>query len=184
MANMIDNNIVETVFSKSGKINLAAPLYSSTGYLVVASQIGWGDSYFNGYSFSTSEELLQAIYNSYSVSYNLANDAMTEITDFKENAAETLLGSEELTNAINTKISDVIAGKEDIFTTYITDSGETDVTMGKYITGVSVIKDTEGVNDYIIKYTYHTPSAADYWDVYQAPTAAPTAAPNDPVTPA
>lgn len=171
---MIDNNIVETVFSKSGKINLAAPLYSSTGYLVVASQIGWGNSKFNGYSFSTSEELLEAIYNSYSVSYNLAYTAMDEITYFKENAAETLLESEELTNAINTKISNVIAGKEDIFTTYITDKGETGTTSDKYITGVSVVKDESGVNDYVIKYTYHTPSTADYWGVYEAPTVAPT----------
>lgn len=47
-----------------GVINIGKPLQVSNGYnfpIIRAHQIGWGNSYFNSYAFSTSEELLTYI---------------------------------------------------------------------------------------------------------------------------
>lgn len=143
------NNILNNT-----KIAIDIPIVVSGGidgaYACLANQIAWGSSTFYNKTIESTEDLLNEIEGKIKSAATPDDEVIGGIiTDYLK------------ANDITTEI------------TYTSSEANTN----KIITGIE-IEATETGNDYQIKYTYYTPSTADYWGVYEAPTVAP----NEPVT--
>lgn len=131
------------------KIAIDIPIVVSGGmdgaYACLANQIAWGSSTFYDKTIGSTQDLLTAIEGKIT---NAATPDDEVIGDIITNYLEE--------NDITTEI------------TYTSSEANTN----KIITGIDIKASATG-NDYEINYTYYTPSTADYWGVYEAPTTTP-----------
>ena len=154
--------IQEKVFS--GGINLPASIMVQGGvdgeYVIAANQIAWGaESEFNGKNIESTQALLGEIESlSYFTNQRIDQIVESGIDESKFNDAISYYLEN---NDLNTEISNT--------------DGVFEATNGYFISGVSVEKRSDSVNDYELKYTYSYVdvthpynSASDFWAEYVA----------------